>query len=71
LKTLTGMIRNEIEIKEKIKMVEEKLASIEASTSKELAKGFFRRDYYIFQFLNIERKIYTRLLKELKWILNE
>ncbi|MCE3228476.1 MAG: hypothetical protein K0S32_3027 [Bacteroidetes bacterium] len=59
------------EIRLRIREIEDKLQTIEELSQKELKKPFFRRDYYTFHFINLERKSYTRSLNELKWVLNE
>jgi len=59
------------EVIEKIIFVEKKIEIIDAAISKELTKSFFMRSKSVCRFLYIEKKIYTRLHKELKWILNE
>ena len=59
------------EIRDKVILIEKKLTVINDAILKEIDKPFFSRSKSICRFLYIEKKIYTRLYKELKWVLNE
>jgi len=64
-------IRAIAEIESRIRQVEEKLEIINDGISKQLALSFYERSQGLCLFLSTEKKIYTALLNELKWMLNE
>jgi len=64
-------VKSTQEIENRIKEIEERLVSIDHANTKQLETPFFERDYFVCQFLNLERRSYSLLLKELKWILDE
>lgn len=65
------MIRQIGEIKNRKLEVETKLQVIEQALEKELNKSFFERNVHLCGFLEMERKIYTEVLSQLIWIINE
>lgn len=69
---ITGLqIRTVHEIKRRMLEVEDHLAMINGKIMQEMEKGFFDRNLQVCLFLDYERKIYSAILNELKWILNE
>lgn len=64
-------LKNAAEIQKKITAVEEKLEIIETKIAEELTRPFSKRRYFVFDFLNQEKNIYSAALNELKWVLNE
>jgi hypothetical protein len=64
------MARTDDEINAKIQAVESKLNTIEKAMNEELKRPFFHRRQRVFHFLNLEKKAYSAVLTELKWVLN-
>lgn len=64
-------MRTTEEIIEKIEAIEKRLAVIHKEIDKELQRPFFGRDVPRCRFLDLENKIYTTVLNELKWVLND
>jgi 5-bromo-4-chloroindolyl phosphate hydrolysis protein len=64
-------MQQEEEIKQKIEEVEKRLQRIFNAIEKEKSLPFFQRRFNICRFLDIEKRIYSAVLKELKWVINE
>jgi hypothetical protein len=64
-------IRNRGEIEIRIKEIEKKLEIIDQAIEKEMKRSFFARRPNLCQLLDIEKRIYSSLYVELKWILHE
>ena len=64
-------MQQEEEIRQKIEQVENRLQRISAAIEKEKSLPFFQRRFNICRFLDIEKRIYSSVLKELKWVINE
>jgi hypothetical protein len=64
-------MRTSTEIEDRINHIEQRLEIIKTAVAKELQLPFFDRRPKVCTFLDIERKIYTALLNEIKWLLNE
>lgn len=64
-------IKNRNDIEAKIAEIEERLERIEHSISEELKRPFFQRRAELCLFLDIERKVYTAMSQQLKWVLYE
>ena len=64
-------VRQWNDIKERIREVEDRLETIEAAISKEKQRDFPDRRYPVCHFLHAEKKVYSALLKELKWTIHE
>jgi hypothetical protein len=64
-------MRKTDEINVRIRQVEERLRLIDRAISREIARPFFERSREICQFLDMEKKIYSSMLKELNWVLYE
>ena len=64
-------MQQEEEIRQKIEQVEKRLQQIFAAIEKEKSLPFFERRFNICRFLDIEKRIYSTVLKELKWVINE
>ncbi|HEY8898249.1 MAG TPA: hypothetical protein VIM79_25655 [Niastella sp.] len=56
---------------QKIAHVEDRLKLIYAAIEKEKERPFFERRKDLCRFLDIEKRIYNAILKELNWIVNE
>jgi hypothetical protein len=59
----------EDEMRSKINYIEGRLQLLDKALKEEMAKPFFKRNRPVVSFIYIERKIYLRLLEELKCIL--
>ncbi len=64
-------IRNRYEIELRIREVETKLKMIDKVIAKEMERSFFVRRPNLCQLLDVEKRIYTSLYRELKWMLHE
>lgn len=65
------MQKDEAEIRSRIDEVEQKLHMINSAIGNELKRPFFDRRLDLCQFLDLEKRIYSAILRELKWTLNE
>lgn len=65
------LVRDSKEIRVRIAEVETQLSIIDSAIEKELLLPFFSRRNNLCTFLDLEKKIFTALLKELKWVLYE
>ncbi len=64
-------IKNNHEIKERIRDTEYQLMLIEEAMARETGRGFFKRRIGICRFLDIEKKVFAAKLNELKWMIYE
>lgn len=62
-------MKNKDEIVLKIQETEKRLNIIEDNIKKQLAKKFFERDQDICLFMGVEKRVYSMLLQELKWVI--
>jgi len=59
------------EVTIRIGEIESRLQVIDKAMATQLEMPFFKRKKSLFHFLDLEKKTYSRLLKELKWIIYE
>lgn len=64
-------VKNLDEIKQRILEVENQLQLIDSKISEQLEISFFDRRKDLCKFLDVEKRIHTALLRELKWIIYE
>jgi hypothetical protein len=64
------VVREPGEILARIGEVEQHLKIVEDNIREEMAKPYFHRRKYFCNFLNLEKKWYSEILKELKWVLD-
>jgi hypothetical protein len=57
------------EINARISEINKKLDVITAAIDREMSKPFFERDVNTALFLDIEKKIYLGMLRELEWVI--
>lgn len=62
--------RSIAEIIYRIHEMEERLVFIEETLSSEQKKPFFERRRGLCRFLDMERKMYASMVKELKWVID-
>ena len=63
--------RSRQEMKNRLAEIDARLILIKKAIADELERPFFQRRQDVCLFLDVERKIYTALHEQLKWILNE
>lgn len=64
-------MKNMNDILERMRRLEAKLNLIETEIGKELLEPFHRRDVSRCRFLDLEKRIHSASLNELKWMINE
>lgn len=66
-----AILKKIYEIEIRITDIENQLKLIEDAMTREMERPFFKRRIGICRFLDIERKIYSAKLNELKWLIYE
>jgi hypothetical protein len=64
-------IKNDTEIRRRIGETEQQLIVIEQAMARELRRPFFKRRIGVCRFLDIEKKVFSAKLQELKWVMYE
>jgi hypothetical protein len=63
--------KNEAEIKQRIRETEDQLTTIEKALAREMSRPFFKRRITVCHFLDLEKKLFSAKLEELKWVIYE
>ena len=67
---LTNGYRSMVEIIARIREIEERLSYIEECLLNEQQRPFFERRVGMCRFLDMEKIMYSAMLKELKWVID-
>lgn len=65
------VIKTDTEIRRRIGETEQQLMVIEKAMARELSRPFFKRRIGVCRFLDIEKKLFSAKLNELKWVMYE
>jgi hypothetical protein len=63
--------KNDTEIKHRIRETQDQLTLIEKALAREMSRPFFKRRIGVCRFLDIEKKLFSAKLEELKWVIYE
>jgi hypothetical protein len=64
-------VKNDAEIRQRIKETEDQLVLIEKALAREMSRPFFKRRMTVCHFLDLEKKQFSAKLEELKWVIYE
>jgi hypothetical protein len=64
-------VKSDTEIKHRIRETEQQLVLIEKAMAREMSRPFFKRRIGVCRFLDIEKKLFSAKLNELKWVMYE
>jgi hypothetical protein len=64
-------IKTDAEIHRRIIETQQQLLIVEKAMAKEMSRPFFRRRMGVCRFLDIEKRLFSAKLNELKWVMYE
>lgn len=69
--TVMPAIKTDVEIRRRISETQQQLMVIERAMAREMSRPFFKRRIGVCRFLDIEKKVFSEKLNELKWVMYE